>query len=260
MFARKKEAPLTPARARLIETDRQLRVSHARHAGISERIERLRRVIDGEACARAAVQKAIEADGGAELEQFAAGATTGALAENDARVRAAELARKALPAAEAELERVNDEVGKLILAKAHAVGAVLIEEANLIGVRYRAKFKELCELHDQLAGLARSVAYGGHEIALVDDKIQVPRFNLPSLHQGPHFSPYLEAFPSSTRVDAAAKAWSSMRQQLEEDPEASIELPAAEGPARKGKRRAKPMDQIKQIAMTAATIAAAVTS
>jgi hypothetical protein len=168
-------------------------------------------------------------------------------------VRAAGVAKRALPAAEAELARAEAEVGRLEAEKAKRVAAVLAERANSIAAEYRRKFiEELVPLHDELAGIATALASLGLDgVRLVVEPLEIPRFALPALNTGAEYSPRMRRVSDQRLISRVAGAWLELGRRLAENPNAKLTVPA-------NTTTSPVANQIRRAAATAAAVAAAV--
>lgn len=83
-------------------------------------------------------------------------------------------AQDALERARAEVIRLGDE-------KQTEIGRYMTTLADETARKYKAAFEECCRLHDELMGFANRTSQFMGEVAMVVEKLKVPRLNLPSL-------------------------------------------------------------------------------
>jgi hypothetical protein len=225
MFGRKKKAPASAARDALVAAHKAVAEGRQRLVEAEARVERLQGIIAAEASAQAAVQAAVASDGGRDLVGFAAGekSRTGQLVvAAETAARAAGVARAALPAAEANVHEAGAEVLQLDDNRKRTAARVLVAHADAFGQAYAETFRKLCEQHDELVGIGRALGALGRNITLVDQAIEAPRFELPSLPAGEVFTTYLRHVPRTRTITTAQTAWSHAGRVLAEDPMADV--------------------------------------
>jgi len=191
------------------------------------KVDRLTRIAGAETLTDAALADAVNADGGAELEQFAKGGPApiaDLVAAADDAAKAARVARAALPAAEKELEAARARVRTLESEKRQRAGKVLVGHADAIAAEYVRAFERLAELHDMLCGVAGGMdaAGGSQSIILTTEPLEVPRFGLPSMPAATTYSPYLRHIPDQCRINIFASAFRLAANRLVENPSANF--------------------------------------
>lgn len=143
-------------------------------------IDRLRGLIAAAGPAKAAVQRAVRADGGKALEGFASNGGREGIGKivhaAQAATRAADAADAATPDAVDALRGANIEIGRLEKEKEECVKAVLLLEGAALATRYLNLFNELGAAHDALVGFARGSKIP--DIQLTDQLFEAPRFGI----------------------------------------------------------------------------------
>jgi hypothetical protein len=233
MFRRPKKSATSPARDALLAADRQTAACGTRVEKLDAEIAQLRELIAGEAAADDALQHSVATGGVDSIARFAAGAVdaaTACLDMADRTIRAASMARRALPALERDRAAAAAEIALLEIGRREALVAVLIEVAEPIAAKYATTFRQLCDLHDQLAGCAMALAeLGRDDIAMAGAApIEAPRFAIAPMTGGAEYRAFLK-YENATGTNRAASQWRDVAGRLAADPRTSIELHKGDG-------------------------------
>jgi hypothetical protein len=216
-------------RERLRHFDQELAKANAAAVEIEERIQRLEKIISDADSAHERLQIAILVDNGASLASYSSGQATddseiGRLvitADTTARAKAAAVA--ALPGAQSSLVNVREQAVRLSEERAVELNRVVANLADVEAVAYAKAFREVCRLHDRLAGFCRSGAESNiGDIQRIIDPVKVPRFALPSLGGSPDSDPFLRHATNDLVVNEAARYWKTVREKLDADSNADI--------------------------------------
>jgi hypothetical protein len=222
--------PKPAGRERLKHFDSELAKANAAAVEIEERIQRLEAIIVDADAAHERLQIAILLDGGRALASYSAGealadseiAKLVIAADTTARAKAAAVA--ALPGAQSSLANVRGQAVRLSEERAVELNRVVANLADVEAVAYARAFREVCRLHDRLAGFCRSGAESNiGDIQRIIDPVKVPRFALPSLGGSPDSDPFLRHATNDLVVDEAARYWKAIREKLEADSDADID-------------------------------------
>lgn len=221
--ARSKPEPA--GRERLKHFDAEIGKAKDAIAEIEQQIERFEDIIVDAAAAQQDLQKAIAADGGKALAEYAAGrgdekiSRLVLVADNSARAKTA--AEIALPATQAALDNAKAQLAALGEQRAAELNRVLALLGDEDARAYRAAFAEMCMRHDKLVGYA-SVAQASHgDIQLIIEAPKTPRFAMPSLGDATA-DPFMRHQVSTRTVTEAAQKWTEVRARLEADASADL--------------------------------------
>jgi hypothetical protein len=244
---------LSPARQHLVDVEAELRATQETVAVHGERVARLQGAIDASAMAEAALAQGAADDCGVGLARLAAGEDASAMAAlvNRAETarRAADAARRALAPAEQDLKQAVLAVEAVQVKKREAIGAVMIEIGDAIGVKYLAAFAALADVRDELEALAGGLAGVGPNIRMIDIDVEAPKYNLPAffpravakarlgLFGSAHgletskeegYIPTLRRSLDARKIAAKSSAWRWLAARLASDPSAEFKDTAPE--------------------------------
>jgi len=217
----------SPAREELAAIGADIEAARRVVESVKGRIADLESIIAAGVAAEGELQHAIASpQGAAALAAFSVGEQKGVVVRHvnnaERAAQAAEVAKRALAAAQRDLATAGAEVVRLEGAKKRTIAAILIDHGDVIARRYSEAFRELGEIHDQLVGFARGIGGAGYgaNIVLATEKLEVPRFGLPSLACRGDFSTFMTHTPAVQPIGAAALAWSRFAHRLGDDPHA----------------------------------------
>lgn len=216
----------------LAELDRQIVGADDTLTQLTSKVDRLESVIANAETQSATLNALMAEDDGTALERLAAGegdaSDIGVIAERVHRAaQAATAARVALPGAQAAVTAQQERLEGLQRDRTAKVLAVTLDRADKVAVQYKRTFEHLAELHDELRAASLAVSQNrGDAFSLVDEALEVPRFELPALRCEGVYSTYLRAVPDAGRINARAGWWRGLIRALTADP-VSADLNAA---------------------------------
>jgi hypothetical protein len=223
----------TDGRERLRAIEGSLTQGRAVHVEIEAQLDRLVRIIRDADAADAALQEAVDADGGVALAAFAGGNASDApiaklIATKETTAKAAAVAKVALPKAHAMLTATEAELSRLEEEKKDAVLAYLTSRANPEASECRRIFEELCKSHDRLTGISVALAVEGTSGQLLSEYLtmEIPRFarvDMPPVAD-PNFLDYMpvKRFVSQFTVERTTNDWRRARERLSENVDAEL--------------------------------------
>lgn len=198
---------------------------------LEARLQRLTSICQDAELAHATLQQAIAEDGGVSLAEYAAGnAQDGDIAHlvqaKETTAKAAAAARDALPNVQAMLAKARSEVERLEQQKESAALEYLRQRADHVALQYKRIFTALCRSHDQLVGISAALsatgAHGG-EIRMSETRIEVPRFNLPSVADPNEYLSSMTHLANDTTVEDSTASWLQARNRLANDVDAELD-------------------------------------
>jgi len=227
--AKASKAPLPRNRLHFVAGEQAKAASAV--ADLLARIERLSKIIEDGDIAKAALQAAINEDGGLALAEYSAGRANDsniaklAMTEETA-TRAAAAAHPALAKAQRELEFARAEIIRLDLERQAAVVDYLKLRADEFARTYMQTVNGLFALHDAMVGISGALSAGDEhgEIVMSLAPISVPRFNLPSsADSNGEFLPTMSHHADEYNVRLSHGKWLKARNVLAENPDADID-------------------------------------
>jgi hypothetical protein len=184
----------------------------------------------------ARLQGMIEA--GAKSEERLADLIGGEVGPDDALMRSsvaleisARAAAKRLPVAKAALEDARRVAMKVEADRNIAARNLLLTEAAKLVAQYRDHWRQLCALHDEIAGVSAALPpleRGQPEIANSNVAFEAPNFNLGSSGT---WSPVMRHIPDPTFGGRWSAALAALHEDADADFRAVLDKPVAKPPA-----------------------------